>query len=467
MEGEKGISSPPLIPFVNADTPVQFGNDSQRLHQVKIINRYIVSEVAQYFAISLFAFIGMLLTIRMIKLASLVINRGVSFDQIAIIFIAVIPTFLEIALPLAALLGVMLAFARLSGDSEIIILRSSGISIKRVVLPIAAFGIAVTILGQFTSVYLRPWGFRTLQDGLYQIAKSKSTAGLEQAVFNKLGKITLYAQEINHGSGDLNRVLVDDRRVEDSRRVIVAKSGVVTSQDQNRSLSLLLRDGTIHEQVEGKYVLTRFIENNIILDTEALYGDGEDKRAKKGAELSNEELLELNRNLATLPTDVDPDDQLALTGWRAQAATFLGEHEAQTFFPQEVALRMARNRLEYGRRFSLPCASLLLALLGMALGIQPARAQRAWGATLSLAIGMLVFVFYYVLFSIGITLAEGGKVPATIALWGPNLLIGVLSWYMLRKVYMEQWSSIGSGLEELISRMRRPGLLKSRRTAKS
>jgi lipopolysaccharide export system permease protein len=417
---------------------------------VKIINRYILSETTQYFAVSLFAFIGMLLTIRMIKLANLVVNRGVSITEISTIFIAVIPTFLEIALPLAALLGVMLAFARLSGDSEIIVLRGSGISIKGMVTPIVIFGVLVTVIGQLTSVYLRPWGFRTLQDGLYQIAKSKSTAGLEQAVFNKLGSITLYAQTIEHSSGDLNHVVVDDKRQGQSRRVIVAQRGYVTSQDQQRALSLLLIDGTIHEQIDNKYVLTRFDENTITLDPQALYGEEGEKRGRKVAELSNQEIAEISKNLSALPIPESTDAQ-ALLSWRMQVQEILGNDDAKTFLPKDIPLRLARNQIEQGRRFSLPCASLFLGLLGMALGIQPARAQRAWGASLSIALGMGVFIVYYVLFSISVTLAETQKISPMIALWGPNILVGLLSIYMIKNISSERWPSVSAALEALIT----------------
>ena len=392
----------------------------------------------------------MLLTIRMIKLANLVVNRGVSIAEISTIFIAVIPTFLEIALPLAALLGVMLAFARLSGDSEIIVLRGSGISISGMVGPIVIFGILVTILGQLTSVYLRPWGFRTLQDGLYQIAKSRSTAGLEQAVFNKLGAITLYAQTIDHSTGDLNHVVVDDKRQGQSRRVIIAQRGYVTSQDQQRTLSLLLIDGTIHEQIENKYILTRFEENNILLDPQALYGEEGDKRGRKVAELSNQEIGLMNKDLQQLPAP-DVTDIGAISAWRLRVQEIMHSDDAKMLLPKDIALRLARNQIEYGRRFSLPCASLFLALLGMALGIQPARAQRAWGASLSIALGMGVFIVYYVLFSVSVTLAETQKISPLVALWGPNLLVGLLSLYLIKKISSEQWSSVSAGLEAIIN----------------
>ena len=80
---------------------------------MKILSRYVLKEIASFFAISLLTFTGLLLTIRMLRLTSLIVNRGVEIGQIATVFLAIIPTFLEIALPMSTLLGVMLAFARL------------------------------------------------------------------------------------------------------------------------------------------------------------------------------------------------------------------------------------------------------------------------------------------------------------------------------------------------------------------
>ena len=81
---------------------------------MRLIPRYIFTECLIFFGISLAAFTGVLLTIRMLQFASLIINKGVEPGQIGMVFLAIVPTFLEIALPLAVLLGVMLCFARLS-----------------------------------------------------------------------------------------------------------------------------------------------------------------------------------------------------------------------------------------------------------------------------------------------------------------------------------------------------------------
>ena len=82
--------------------------------------------------------------------------------QIATVFVAIIPAFLELAIPLATLLGIMLAFARLSGDSEIVVIRASGISLGQLIKPVVIFGLFASLLTLWVSFEHRPWGYRQL-----------------------------------------------------------------------------------------------------------------------------------------------------------------------------------------------------------------------------------------------------------------------------------------------------------------
>src|SRR5262249_31935297 len=106
-----------------------------------------------------------------------------------------------------------------------------------------------------------------------------------------------------------------------------------------------------------------------------------------------------------------------------------------------------------GLRVSMPCASFFLALMALPLGIQPPRMQRAWGAGLSAVIGMLVFVIYYGLLSVGITLAEARVVPSTVALWLPNFILVGVSALTIHRIASEQWHSIAAGFESIGDRL--------------
>lgn len=410
---------------------------------MKILHRYIFKESLIYFSISLLAFTGVLLTLRILKLTELVFNKGVEARQIALVFLAIIPTFLEIALPLATLLGVMLAFARLSGDSEIIVIRASGISLKQLIRPVLFLGALIGVTSLYVSTQLRPWGYNLLSRVLFEIAQTQSSAGLDQGVFNHLGTMILYADKIEHKNGSLERVLIDDKRDPANRRVILAQKGQIVGDPQEQTITLNLTDGIIHEIIDNKYVVTKFQTNNVSVNPNEVDEEGGLKKERKNVERSNAELREeLNHYREILPT---------LTNNSAPPAPELPAPPTR----DEVKRKIRRAEIELGRRFSMPFASFMLALLALSLGVQPPRAQKTWGAVISISLGMLVFVTYYALLSIGIALGESGKCDPQLGLWLPNIVLTAVAIFTLKKICSEEWSSIAQGFENVVVALQR------------
>lgn len=405
---------------------------------MKLLSRYVLFEVISFFTVSLLAFTGLLLTLRMLRLTSLIINRGVGFGQIAQVFVSIVPTFLELALPMSTLLGVMLAFARLCGDSEVVVMRASGVSLSNFLKPIALFGVTVGAFGLVVSCVLRPWGFTALSQALFEIARSKSVSGLTEGVFNKLGAITLYADAVDYRTGDLSRVLVDDKRDDGQRKVVIAKRGKIISDEKTRTISLLLADGVAHETVDGRYSRTEFNSNSLTVDPNEMKSE-----AKKG--LSERELgmTELHQAievyseaLKNFPVDAPAETQVEV----------LGEKVTR----EELIKRFRRSKLEYGQRTSLPIASVVMAFVGMALGIMSPRTQRTWGIGFAAMLGLVVFVIYYSLFSIGFALADSGRLNVAVALWTPNVIVSVIAVYLIRKIVSEQWQSVSGGVQQAL-----------------
>jgi lipopolysaccharide export system permease protein len=428
---------------------------------VKILSRYILRECLTFFGVVILAFTGILLTIRMLRFASLIINKGVDVGQIALVFVSIIPSFLEIALPLAALLGVMLAFARFSGDSEIIVIRASGISIVELIKPVVILGVLLWALSLAISLELRPRGFRQLAQSLFEIARTRSTAGLTEGVFNKLGDLTLYAEKIDFATGALTHVLIDDRRDRAGRKVISATSGTLVSDPTARSIVLDLTTGAIHEQNEERYSITRFVNNRFVFDPNQVLGTRETDADKKANELSLAELRALRARfaarLAAPPEDSTTAAIVATKTFAEAGSTTLESEPALT--PQQLRRKINRIDIERERRFSMPFAAFVLALVGLPLGVQPSRSQKTWGAGISAALGLAVFVIYYGILSIGLTLAESGAVPARIALWLPNIAALGIAVFALHRIGTERWQSIAAGLSSLhrlIPSFRRP-----------
>src|SRR5262252_8667877 len=136
----------------------------------KILHRYIFREVLTPFSLGLGVFTFVLLIARLLKLIELVVNRGLPVGQILRLLAYLMPAFLELTVPMAMLLAILIAFGRLSADSEMTAMRSSGLSLYQLVPPVAVFVALTTLATAALSIWVRPWGNRSLRDALFDIA---------------------------------------------------------------------------------------------------------------------------------------------------------------------------------------------------------------------------------------------------------------------------------------------------------
>jgi lipopolysaccharide export system permease protein len=406
---------------------------------MRILTRYILTECLAFLGITLFALTGILLTVQMLKFSDLIINRGVEVGQIGMVFLAITPTFMELAIPMATLLGVMLAFSRLSGDSELVVLRASGISLYQLLTPIVPLALLLGGLALIVSTQLKPWGHRTLSATLFEIAKSRSTAGLEEGVFNKLGELTLYGQSVDYRTGDLNSVVVDDRRDEDNRKILFAKSASIVSDEEQRTITIKMLDGSMHEQVDGKYILTRFATNDVVMNPDQLYGSQAITEITPRA-MTLPELKAESQNFRQLLTDLEAAERVSPnTDGTPLEITLAGGKQINA---KGIKRHIRRLQMEAASRWSMPYAALILAFVAVPLGVQPSRTQRAWGPTIAFAMGLAVFVIYYALLSLSMTLQDNGHVSAMVAAWIPNLFATAAAVGMLYAVASERIQSV-------------------------
>ncbi len=82
--------------------------------------RYLAREVLSVFFLGLLIFTGVLLMGRMLKLADMVVSKGVPISDLLFMIAYLLPNLAIITIPMSVLLAVLLAFSRLSRDSETI-----------------------------------------------------------------------------------------------------------------------------------------------------------------------------------------------------------------------------------------------------------------------------------------------------------------------------------------------------------
>jgi len=366
----------------------------------KVLHRYVFREILVPFALGLGVFTFVLLLARLLKLIELVVNRGIPATTVARVFLYLLPAFLEVTVPMAMLLAILVAFGRLSADSEITALRSSGVSLYQLIPPVATFVLIVTIATAGLAWYGRPWGNRALRTAMWDMARTRATAGLKPQVFNdEFPGLIIYAEQIDTTADQLERVLISDERDPQQQNTVFARSGYMISDTERETVTLRLLDGTIHttDATAGASYQTEFRSYDVNLDLRA-------------------SLADVNR-----PSD-DPNeltiDQLrrAIDAKRAQGMPVTAE------------------LVEYHRKFAIPFACVVFGLIAMPLGIQPARAVRSRG----FAVSLVVIFTYYMLLSTGQGFAEQGRVAPIVGLWLPNIVLGALGLAFLRRAGRER-----------------------------
>ncbi|MBI3001168.1 MAG: LPS export ABC transporter permease LptF [Deltaproteobacteria bacterium] len=367
----------------------------------RTLERYILSEILPPFLIGLLAFTVILLTARILRLVELVVTRGLPLLRIMKLLGLILPTFLELTLPMALLLGIFLGLTRLSNDQEILALKASGISPFYLLRPVGLLALLVSLITFLTAAWLRPHALLAVKKELYDIAKTHIASGLKERVFNDdFPNVLIYVEELVPPGNSSQGVLIVDRRNPAREMIIFAKVALILPDEESKTVSLKLLDGTVYERERNRpgFSQTHFNIYHFKLDLEEAFSPTQ-KKERGPREMS------LRRLVKTI------------------------------FLKREQGLQATDEIVEYHQRLSLALAPLVLSLLGLSFVLMPtrARATRSWG----LSVCLFWFLAYYALLSLGKALAERQILPPAPALWLPTVVLGLMAAHFFRKAVKE------------------------------
>jgi len=378
----------------------------------RTLTTYLAAEVLPPFLFGLMAFTLILLIGRILKLVELVVNRGVPILQIGKLFALVLPTFLEMTVPMALLLGIFLGLGRLSSDHEILALKASGISPVQILLPVAVIALIVSLVTLLITTQIRPGANAALRTALYDIAKNRVASGLKEKVFNdEFPKVLIYIEELVPPGETAKGVLIVDRRKADREQDIFGKVAFIFSDEETQTINFKLFEGTVYERQQKRpgFSRTSFNTYDFRLDPEDILGPSRQKNPEP-KEMSLERLRKTIQR------------------------------------KEEQGLKVTTELIELHQRFSFAFAPLTLCFLAVALVMVPARsrANRSWGFALCLS----WLLTYYALLSLGKALGERQILPAALAAWLPNIVLTFIAFHFFRKALKESPFLIQTKLED-------------------
>jgi lipopolysaccharide export system permease protein len=359
---------------------------------------YVLKEISPIFLIGLMTFTVILLMDKILKLIELIVTRGVSLSQILMLLLFISPSFLIFTIPMAFLLGTLLCFGRLSGDSEITAFKASGMSLYQLFFPVSIFSIITYLLTTFLIFYGLPWGNRGFKATLYFITQSKADIEIKERVFNDaFDGLVVYVDKVPIQGKKMEGIMIYDERDKENVNTIFAREGFLTSNPKSQELILRLLSGDIHrfEQKTNVYQKIQFDAYDLKLELAKTF-------AALGKKLKEHEM-----SIEDIKVKIDKKKET-------------GEDTT----PQEIELH---------KRYAIPFACIVFGLIGVPLGIQPRRSGRSYGFILSI----LIMLAYYISLTASEILAMRKTMPAFLAGWAPNFLFGGLGVYLLIKAANE------------------------------
>ncbi len=361
---------------------------------MRIITRYLLKELGGPFLASLFISTIILAAGNIIQTADMVMNKGVEITQVLKIFLFFLPYVLIFTIPISVLSAVLLGFGRLSSDNEITALRTSGISVHKIVFPVLVCGLIISFLNVPLNDKILPQSEFAARKLLKTVGLKHPTALLEPGVFVKGFKD--YIIFIHGVKGNkLENIRIYQPQEDKPTRVIVAKYGAIIPLPEESSVKLKLIEGTADEIVPEKpdeFYKLSFKEYHMTLNLENAVNT--QNIGKKAREKSIKELLADIESLKKEEVNVVP------------------------------------LRIELHKKIALAFSNFVFVLIGIPLAITTHRREKFIGFGLA----MTLFLVYWGIMLGGIAFAIRGIIPPWVGVWSANILLSLISLVLFSRI---------------------------------
>ena len=379
----------------------------KQYENIPIIDRWLLGQLIPplLFAISAFTVVSVSVGV-MVDLIRKVVEFGLPLILALQIMVLKLPSFLVLSFPMSVLLSTLLAYGKLSGNSEILALRSLGIRTYRTIIPALILSIFMTGLTFYFNNNLVPtankYSEMLLRDGL---GKSVSMEIGHDIFFKGYGSYTdLETNESTKRNTYLNQIFFS-RLVENN----VMKNVTVIDFSKIGYKQILSADKAVFDKsisawkfTNGRLITLDKNGNTTTIGFDSyLYplGDGPLKVSKI------------------------PDDANKMTLQEALAAKKLYKETGNVSEARKMSVRIQE-------KFTLPCACIVFGLIGSSLGSKSnIRATKSQGFGLS----VILILFYYVLSFVSSSFGVKGLIPPILSAWIPVMISLSGGLFLLRK----------------------------------
>jgi lipopolysaccharide export system permease protein len=359
-----------------------------------IMDRYLVSELGGPFAFGLSAFTLIFVATQLLAIGRLVSEQHAPLWAAVEYFLWDMPQFLLLVIPMAMLLGTLLAMQRLSGESEITAMKAGGISLARIVAPLLLVGFAVSLVAL------------AVQELFVPLANDRAAYVRQQAIEHVSAA----------SSGNLSAVTA----LPGGGKQVTIAGGLDLPTQTLLNVTVIRYDA---HQKPQEFVIAdsaRYAPPTWTFHNATTYHfapDGSTQTINSGTLAVD--IGERPNQIAKQTLNITDPEQLSRAEIKERLDSGQLSPQQQKSFTASYAAKLAR-----------PFASFVFILIAVPFGLRPVRGG---GTGLGFGLAVAIVFVYYVISTVFLSVGALATGLAGIAAWTPNLLFTVIGAWLLRR----------------------------------
>jgi lipopolysaccharide export system permease protein len=347
------------------------------------VQKSMIKEIATVLPISVVCLNFILMMEHILRFSRQLSGAGASLGDFMYMIVLIQPQILVLTLPMSLFLALLIVYGRMNMDSEIVVMRAVGMSMRQISLPSFIVGLAVFVLTALITFYIAPMSAHKLRMLINRIIETRAPLSLQEGVFHDQVKgITLMIGK-KPKPNKMRDIFVFDMTDSTRPKLITSEKGEIIVNDEG-DVFFDIRKGRVDIVHENSFTEMEF--------------DRYVFKVAMGLEL--------------------------LSGRRAEKSTF----ELYRSADRHKGRSKRKIYTEFYRRFTLPLMNLFLMFLAPALSMLSGRTGKMTG----FIYGVIVFCAYYFCLIYVENLIHSGSIHHGAA-WGPLIVFGAISVYIYRK----------------------------------
>ena len=425
-----------------------------------ILFKYILKAHFLPFLFSVFILISIFLLQFFMRYAERLIGKGLSVIIIAKLIVYNLAWMVVLVVPMAVLVSTLMAFGSMAQSNEIAIMKATGISLYKMLIPplFASIIVAVLLIQFNNNVY--PNANHEARVLGQDISRKKPTLSLVPGVFSQdVPPYSILVRDIDNLKDELYRVTIYDNSDFQNPNIITAKKAKLYFSKSQDKLIMDLWDGEIHtSNINSNRTYRRIIysKHKIIMNSEDFsFKESSSKDLSRGdREMSASNMMQIvdsldvlkNQYLKELQSKITKSISIGNQASSMQNKDHLALNQIYRIVEDKItnakySVNASLSRIIYNtktsnkywveihKKYALPVACIIFILIGAPLGMM----TRKGGFGVAAGISLIFFLIYWSFLIGGEKLADRGMLSPFWGMWSANIVLGIFGIWLVIK----------------------------------